>query len=177
MLWKGNSGFSFIRCTEANNPMVRRESLSLLLSFSFVLLITGYPCAHDLSGVIITLERTMCFGKCPVYTLTIHGDGTVDYEGKKHVGVMGRQKARMSEDKVSQLIDEFVRINYFSLQDSYTKRGMTDMPSAITSIKIGGREKTVRHYSGDRTAPPELKELEKKIDEIVGSAKWVKTLH
>jgi hypothetical protein len=178
MLWKGNSGFSFIRCTEANkwgrNPMVRRESLSLLLSFSFVLLITGYPCAHDLSGVIITLERTMCFGKCPVYTLTIYGDGTVNYEGKKHVAVMGSQMARISENKVSQLIDEFMRINYFSLKDSYTRRGMTDMPSAITSIRIGGREKTVHHYYGDRTAPPELKELEKKIDQIAGSAMWVK---
>ena len=156
------------------NLMVKRALLSLFLSFSFVVLITVYPCAHDLSGVIITLERTMCFGKCPVYTLTIYGNGTVNYEGKKHVTVMGSQKASISEKKVSQLIDEFMRINYFSLQDSYVRRGMTDMPSAITSIRIGSREKTVRHYYGDRTAPPELKQLESRIDEIVGSARWVK---
>ena len=139
-----------------------------------VLLFTSYPRALDLSDVIITLERTMCFGKCPVYTLTIYGDGTVSYEGKKHVAVMGSQMASIGERKVNQLIDEFMRINYFSLQNSYTKRGMTDMPSAITSIRIGGREKTVRHYYGDRTAPPELKQRESRIDEIVGSARWVK---
>jgi hypothetical protein len=154
--------------------MVKRAAVSLFFSFSFVVFITVYPCAHDLSGLIITLERTMCFGKCPVYTLTIYGDGTVNYEGKKHVAVMGSQMASISEHKVNQLIDEFMRINYFSLQNSYTKRGVTDMPSAITSIRIGGREKTIRHYHGDRTAPPELKKLERRIDEIAGSARWIK---
>src|SRR6059058_5801427 len=31
---------------------------------------------------LITLERTACFGTCPVYKLTISADGKVAFEGK-----------------------------------------------------------------------------------------------
>ncbi len=66
-----------------------------------------------------------------------------------------------------------MRIDYVSLQGSYAKRGMTDMPSAITSIRMGGGEKTVRHYYGNKFVPSELKQLENRIDEIAGSARRI----
>jgi len=144
----------------------------LMLS-TFVLLVCG-AFAGEPSDRVITLERTMCFGTCPVYKLTIYGDGTIAYEGKKHVKEQGNRTTRISEDKVRELISEFERIGYFKLRDSYVARGMTDMPSAITSITIGSRTKTVGHYYGDKSAPKELKELEKMIDVISGSSRWIK---
>ncbi len=64
--------------------------------------------------------------------------------------------------------------DYFSLRDSYEQHHVTDFPYAITLIRIDGREKTIRHYGADRTAPRELHELEKKIDEIAGTERWIK---
>ena len=52
----------------------------------------------------------------------------------------------------------------------------TDMPSAFTSLTVDGKTKTVRHYHGDFSAPKELTELEDKIDEIVNSNQWIKSL-
>ena len=99
----------------------------------------------DFEDVIITLERTACKGKCPVYLLTVYGTGTVVYEGKDFVQTTGRQETAISRDEIKQLISEFERIDYFSLNDSYVERVITDAPSAITSLTLGGKTKTINH--------------------------------
>ena len=40
---------------------------------------------------MITLQRTACFGACPVYTVSIYADGTVAYNGERFVEVEGTQ--------------------------------------------------------------------------------------
>lgn len=128
-----------------------------------------------LHNVVITLERTMCFGTCPVYTVTVYGDGKVIFEGQKYVKVTGRRTARISPQQVRQLIAEFDKAHYFALQDRYyAPNSRTDFPSAITSITIGARTKTVDHYLGDSSAPPALTNLEDKIDAIVNTKRWIR---
>lgn len=124
--------------------------------------------------LVIKLERTACFGKCPVYSLMIKGDGTVIYAGVDFVRVKGIQETSISADAVKQLVLAFEKADYFSLKDSYTSFGVSDMPSVNTSINIGNKTKAVNHYLGDRNAPKQLSELENKIDEIVNSAQWIK---
>lgn len=129
---------------------------------------------QETQEVTITINRGTCRGICPVYSLAIYGDGTVVYEGEKFVRVTGRQVSKISQEKVKELIDEFYRINYFSLKDSYKEYVITDLDTVITSITINGKTKTIRHYRGDRNAPKELTTLEDKIDEIVNSSQWIK---
>jgi hypothetical protein len=128
---------------------------------------------YNLGEIIITLERTACYGFCPIYTLTIHGDGTVIYEGEDFVETVGKAETIISKEKVEQLISEFDKVGYDSLKDSYTERTITDAPSVITSITRNGKTKTVEHYHGDFNAPEKLTELEDKIDEIVNSEQWI----
>ena len=135
---------------------------------------TQTPQPSDTKDVVITLERTVCFGACPDYTLTIYGDGTVTYEGRHFVRIEGTRTITISEEKIKQLLSEFQRVDYFSLDDNYEEFMATDMPSAITSLKINGKMKTVRHYHGDFSAPEQLTELEDRIDEIVNSDQWIK---
>jgi hypothetical protein len=130
--------------------------------------------APTTEAILITLERTPCYGTCPVYSLKISGDGEVIYEGKKYVKVLGVQKTTISKAAVQQLVSEFENAGYFGLNDNYTKYTVTDMPSANTSIAIGNRTKSINHYYGDRTAPEKLTALENKIDETVNSAPWIK---
>jgi len=127
----------------------------------------------DINDAVITLERGPCFGACPVYRLTVYGDGRVIYEGIRFVKIEGTRTTTVSEEKVRQLVGEFYAVDYFSLNDEYTHADATDMPSATTSITIGGKTKTVIHYHGDFSAPDELTALEDKIDEIVSTRQWV----
>ncbi|MFC2068385.1 DUF6438 domain-containing protein [Chloroflexota bacterium] len=131
------------------------------------------PVPNNIKDVVITLERTACFGTCPVYKLTIYGDGRVIYEGMRFVKVEGTATTSISEDKIKQLIAEFQKIDYFSLKDSYEERNATDMPSAFTSLTVDGKTKATRHYHGDFNAPKKLTELENKIDQIVFSDQWI----
>ena len=126
---------------------------------------------------MITLERTACFGACPVYSLTIHGDGTVEYDGRQHVKVTGTQTAQLTTGQVKELVDAFTNADYFDLQDEYTAP-ISDIPSVITSFAQDGKSKTIKNYGGCMSdspvkAPQVLCELEIKIDEVTNSAQWV----
>jgi Domain of unknown function (DUF6438) len=132
--------------------------------------------------LMITLERTVCLGFCPVYKLTITADGAVVFEGRQFVKQEGATlKSAISQERLKQLMAEFDRVKFFSLEDSYTyDRHVCDMyetdhPSAFTSIRINGRSKTIKHYHGCQgpKVPKELTELENKIDEIVNTAQWL----
>jgi hypothetical protein len=124
--------------------------------------------------VMLTLERTACFGFCPMYKLTVYGNGKVVYEGRRFVKVTGTRTITISQSAVKKLIAEFQRLQYFQLQDSYTG-GHTDAPSTITSLMMGKRQKTVNHYLASPNAPKELTALENKIDAAVNSQQWIGT--
>ena len=141
------------------------------------------PASQRVSSVtVITLQRTECFGTCPVYKLTIFADGTVLYEGSKYVKKKGKAKSRISRAKLEDLIEEFDNIYYFNLNDAYIPgskgcpQSATDMPSAITSLMRRGRTKTVNHYHGCRGLDTLelLTQLEDKIDEAVNVVRWIK---
>jgi hypothetical protein len=126
----------------------------------------------------ITLERTECFGFCPVYKLTITADGSVVFEGRRFVKQEGVTISSVSPERLKQLMAEFDRVNFFSLEDDYSEIRLscpTDQPSAITSIRINGKSKTINHYLGclEPKVPKGLTELENKIDEIVNTAQWL----
>jgi hypothetical protein len=126
----------------------------------------------------ITLERTDCFGGCPVYKLTIIADGTVVFEGRRFVKQEGVTRKSVNREQLKQLMAEFDRVNFFSLEDDYSEIRLscpTDQPSAITSIRINGKSKTINHYLGclEPKVPKGLTELENKIDEIVNTAQWL----
>lgn len=123
---------------------------------------------------VITLQRTACFGFCPIYKLTIYGDGRVVYEGERFVKETGTRTTKISRAAVRQLVKEFKQVNYFTLSDSYTG-GHTDAPSAITSLTLGKQQKTVNHYMAAPDAPETLKALEDKIDQVVNSQQWIGT--
>lgn len=123
----------------------------------------------------ITLSRTACFGKCPVYNLKIHTDGLVIYEGQQDVKVVGTRTGQISPEKVKELIEEFYKINYFKLKESNTDSNLceTDHPAIITSITIDGKAKKVHDNLGC-PFPSKLRDLEIKIDEVAGSKRWVR---
>lgn len=131
---------------------------------------------------VITLERTVCFGTCPVYKLTIYRDGRVRYEGIKFVKKKGKATGRINRAKVEELVEQFQEIYYFNLDEAYTpgKRGcpqaLTDLPSALTSLTWNGRTKTVNHYHGCRglNTLELLTQLEDKIDSAVNVGRWTK---
>ncbi len=163
--------FTFLLCLSASHLVLLPSATA---NSGIVKQTNNLPPQQGQRRVAMTLQRTVCFGFCPIYKLSIYGDGTVVYEGERYVKVKGRQTTTISKAAVKQLMREFERIEYFALSDQYTG-GPTDMPSAITSLTVGKRSKTIHHYLGAPNAPQALTKLENKIDEVVNSKQWIGT--
>jgi len=61
----------------------------------------------DLRNATVRFDRIGCYGSCPAYTVTVHGDGHVEYVGKNHVKVKGPQEGQVEIAKVRNLLSEF----------------------------------------------------------------------
>jgi hypothetical protein len=155
-----------------------KRLISLLLGLSLAACGLGGPAATpDAAGAVITLERAACFGTCPIYKLTLHGDGRVEYLGGQYVAVIGPRTGAISPAQVQELLAAFNRAGYARLADAYTAPA-TDLPSTITSLTLNGQTKTVNNYGGcvidfPGKAPQALCDLETQIDTVTQSAQWV----
>ncbi len=178
--------------------------ISKILSFFFVCMLAS--CGHSISQsntnfkqptnkteLFLRMERTECFGNCPVYVLTIKPDGKVLFENIKFrekgemVTKNEKIESKLSEEKINRLISEINKADFFSLKDSYTQKSgncpnpLTDAPTVILSINLQDREKTIPHYLGCYETlepsfnifPQKLYNLENKIDEIVETKRWI----
>ena len=133
----------------------------------------AFPEIRDWNTLRITLSRSGCYGRCPVYNIEIHGDGTVLYDGTMNVVHKGRHTAKISQASLVELVDFFRRANYFSLHDRYAS-GITDNPAYETSITFDGMSKSVLDYVGQSVGMPStVSDLEAAIDRLSGASKWV----
>lgn len=125
---------------------------------------------------VITLKRDYCFGMCPVYSLTIGGDGTVTYQGTQYVNVVGTATSQIAVSDVQSLVDQMMQADYFNLSVPATcPQGMwTDMPTSTTSLTLDNQSHSIVYDHGNQCAPAILSTLENRIDEISNSAQWVK---
>ena len=142
----------------------------------------SFPCnvrAQDAAnGVEITLERTRCYGFCPIYKISVTGDGLVTYEGRGFVRIVGKRERKIGSSAVQKLVQEFEAIHYFELEDKYeeiknpdgTTTRASDLPTTFTSLSLSGRTKKIEAYFG---VPEELDRWAKTIDDVTGSRRWV----
>lgn len=136
------------------------------------------PAAASSPATVVTLERGPCFGTCPVYRVSLAGDGKVDFTGIRFVTPVGADTSRVAPEEVGRLVSSLDSAGYFALADEYLAnspacgRYATDAPSVTTSVRSGTRSKTVRHDQGCAAAPRALTAMERLIDSVAGTARW-----
>ena len=144
--------------------------ISVLISSLF-----APPCTQKCEkDIVITIDRTSCFGDCPVYSAEIYANGDVVYVGRRFVKEEGERRFKISQETIQKIIKEFERIDYFSLKDKYVedenRMSVTDLPTTTTSICLDGKKKSIVNYYG---APKKLFALEDKIDSLAGLYKYL----
>ncbi len=166
----------------------------LLTAFLAVLAATGAwaePApAKGEDDVLITLERSACFGPCPDYTVTIDGKGNVRFQTQADDGpgaadvhrefswddgvlVSGDHRDRIDPAVVRDLVAQFRAANFFGLKDKYVAR-ITDSATYVLTFRQGGRTKRVIDYVGSEVRmPASVTALEDAVDKAAGTARWV----
>jgi hypothetical protein len=123
--------------------------------------------------VVITLTRGACFGFCPVYSVSITGDGQVTYVGRNFVNVTGEQHATVPASEVQALLRRFDAAHFASLQDEYRAR-VSDLPTYTVELQRNGVRKSVLDYGGLSAGMPQtVRELQDEIDRVAGTSRWV----
>jgi hypothetical protein len=127
--------------------------------------------SDKIKTIVIGYQKTVCFGKCPAFTMTINGQNNkVTYQGDSNVNKIGTYEKSISDEDLARLSDAFEKYKFFELKDEYNGE-MTDLPSKYISYSFDGKSKKVK----DRyNAPVELRELEKLLDAIADSEGWEK---
>ena len=84
--------------------------------------------------LIISLERTPCYGTCPIYKMEIFSDGSAFYHGERFVEKIGNYEFSVSKETLNYILKKADEIGFFELEDKYTAN-ITDLPKTITFIK------------------------------------------
>jgi len=127
---------------------------------------------QDVSGVIISYQASACFGKCPVFNMTINGSAqTITYSGRMNVEKIGVYTRHYEADSIAALVTAFEIARFYELNEKYLGK-VVDFPSVIISYSNNGKSKTVT----DRVdGPPQLKALENRLYILSNSQGWTKT--
>ena len=137
--------------------------LAILLQFS-----CSPRLKQPTSPAVIEMKTTACFGACPVYDLLIYGNGVVYLHAKEFMDIEGEYLARVDEMTLEGLYAGFSEIDFFELEDEYTKP-VSDLPTKYLTYRLEGKEKTVMNYYG---APEKLIEQEKRVSALLQQLDW-----
>jgi len=144
----------------------------------------------DRDKLLITLQRSACYGSCPDYLVTVDGRGHVvfvtspmaadevtdlhrAFSRSNGVLVDGRHEDTIAADQVDRLVEQFRSASFFDLQDEYVGR-VTDNPTFVLTIDTGNGIKRVVDYVGKSAGMPAVvTDLERAVDATAGTARWV----
>ena len=162
---------------EAMMHQNRPNVAMILWAIAAVLIVDLHAAGKDgLSVSEISFERTICFGTCPSYRVTIKRDGTVEYEGRDFVAEKGLRTSKISSADFFKLENKIRAIHFFDLENEYLTQevgggstAVTDLPSQIIVVKAGDGTKRIEDYFG---GPKGLNELEELIDTVANTPVW-----
>jgi hypothetical protein len=78
---------------------------------------------------LASIQRTHCYGTCPVYPLTVYRDGVVEYDGWEFVKIQGKATGKLRPEELTALEELFRKHGYLKLADSYQDAACTDEAS------------------------------------------------
>ena len=123
--------------------------------------------------IVVSIQRTYCYGKCPEYTAEFYSDGQVLYKGQRNVERRGDWEAQVDTATYQKIIDRAIQINYFKLKKKYPSYGpiMNDFPTTVTYVRDGENDVIIRNRHG---SPVSLQRFERYIDTVLDALKWEK---
>jgi len=126
----------------------------------------------DLSDFHIKLERGLCFGTCPFYTVEVRGDGLAEYCGVQFVKERGRRSRTISQREIQPLIALLNAADFFNLKENYI--AAIDSPIYVISASFGGRSHVVKEsYGENMDMPRAVTQLQNAIDAAARTADWI----
>ncbi|MEP7196182.1 MAG: DUF6438 domain-containing protein [Saprospiraceae bacterium] len=145
--------------------------LSITFAFSIILFINcNKKIVSQVAKVqkiqkLVSLSKSACFGKCPVYTLTIYEDGMLILESKLNIEKLGVYQTSLPVDKLNELNKRLHGINWLNYKSKYM-RNIPDLP--ITTLTYYHHQDSA--YSiieSNYSMPNEIEEIQTELNQMV----------
>ncbi len=119
--------------------------------------------------LILSMERTPCYGRCPVYTINLYENGLLIYNAKQFTDTSGCFYRVLSKYEITEVKDRFNNSGFFKMSNQYPedKKTPTDLPSCILFFSNEDQQKTIIDKRWQ--TPETLTALEKSVDSLVNS--------
>lgn len=123
-------------------------------------------------SLMVSIERTPCFGACPIYKLEVFKSGYALYNARNFTPVKGLYYAYVEIEKITSVIKRAKETGYLQMNDEYRNPRIVDFPSTITSVCIDGTRKRI--FSMHEEPPRQLIDFENYIDSLFVDTRWIK---
>lgn len=119
----------------------------------------------------LTIYHQGCRGSCPDYKITVDAKGNATYHGRHAVEMMGKFAKVLDGKVVKELSNTIEQYKFFEMDDTYGG-GVADLPEIHTTVTMNEKTKKVVDI---RYAPKELKEMEARLETLIGMTGWEKS--
>ena len=117
----------------------------------------------DKASPIIVYSKGACFGKCPIFTMTVYNSGLVKFNGRRYTTMDGKHEMQLDKKQYVALVKKFRENRFWRFDDTYGM-DLVDAPTVTISFSDKGKNKTVK---GKSEFPDKLKELAEMLEDII----------
>ena len=135
---------------------------------SFIVLAGCNSTKQEISQV--DFRAGACFGECPIFTMSITGDGAANFHAEMFNKVDGNFKTVIRKPQLDSLMTLVNKSNFFSLENHYTN-AWTDHATYTLTVRLqNGQTKTIEDYGP--SGPEKLKRVYEFIFSLRESQNW-----
>ena len=76
---------------------------------------------------VIKMAKNPCFGKCPIYSMTIYTNGQIEFEGQRFTNKLGTYGKSITPLLVQGLVKELNDMDFLNMENNYPSN-LPDLP-------------------------------------------------
>lgn len=160
------TAFAFLASCKSQKPATTEEVNTTSQTDTIVVMMEEKA---DEDTLLLSFERTACYGRCPIYKIKAYKSGFTTFEGLNFTEKLGFFASRIELSELERLYEEAESIGYFEMKDKYDKEGVTDLPSVISMIDMHGKKKRI---VARLDVPQQLQDFHQEIDDTFDQLSW-----
>lgn len=130
--------------------------------FLLLFVLASFNMMAQKKATYIKMERTACYGRCPVYTIEIFSNGKIKYTGTRNVANIGTFNYKVSAQKVKGIFSYIENNKITSLKNVYEEIA-SDLPRLNMKFLIS---KKIKNIQNAEAGPKYLEVIASKVDAV-----------
>ena len=118
----------------------------------------------------LEISKTPCFGKCPIYTMSVNIEGDLSLYAKRFMTLEGHYTASLNKDSLVLLTEQIKYINWTELESEYLT-GYSDLPATEVKYSENPGDTTFVRWESNR-APQQVLSLSSRLEVVQQSTNW-----